>query len=366
MTSFITRYALARIATLLCALSMGAAQADIEIVSATLDTQRTDKLAATLVLSLSDAQGTPRLELQAADLSLSLTDQAVTPESATLTPFEQGSAPVAVVFVLPTAKDYPEKDWKMRAVVAEAMATLRPIDHVGAIGYDATAVHRLEAAPGAGAKAAETLKAWEVSDDKEKPHLYDALKAGLKMLKPLDGVSFKYLVVVTDAAGQITTTMKVDQVISQFREFADGRGVTPIVVAYHPSGELEHLEKLKALGASPEARLIEAQSPDGLKTALEQARRMVYGHHVLDVVIDPVQDGTWLEPGIYHVGVAVGSDKAEHKVELHELDNPAPPAKASEEEPSGFCSARAPVTPSPVWLGWLLMAVGVVRLYSRR
>lgn len=311
-------------------LSSGNASANtLDIFEGRIDKTNKEAIDVTLFFTVrDDATARPVKGVTDDDVSVLFKGSSADLQSKELTPFKESDVPIAAVFVFPITNNYDESLWQIRGNVASKIeAFMRPVDYIGAIGYDSKPKHQIKPAPRgtvAGIKGlAKQIENWEQTEEPA-PNLYAALSTGLRMLDEVEDAKLKYLIIISDAEGAITDTPQAAKTIQKFRDQARETAITPIVVAYYFDEEDgRFFNKLEEMGAAPGAVFYKADRPSALQSVLDEVLDELYMHYILEATLAPEQGGEWVETGKYEFALEVdkeGEATGEISLGVHELE----------------------------------------------
>ena len=277
--------------------SLASAQSSLEILD--IDTKEAPHVQ--IYFSARQSDQKPITGLKTENITLLIDGEEPPIAEKSLDEFKKGDRPVAVVVVFPIAKDYIEEFFGIRTNVAGFLRQFRDVDWVGAVAYDTTAqVVGPGMVTGADRMAVvDTIQSLNNSEAIE-PNLFGALPPAINLLKNLEGVDQKYIILVTNAEGAVVGDDKEAlKRIQAFQQAVKETGVRPLVVGYTPDGpeSLTYRRWLQQLsiggGTYQEATAID-ELPLQLNIVLDQ----IFKQYILDVVID-LEGDYWLEEGKY-------------------------------------------------------------------
>ncbi len=313
--------------------SLAAAQSVLEIID--INTKEAPKVS--IFFSARQANGQPIGGLKAENISLLIEQDAPPLTTKGLRSFKEGDRPVAVVFVFPIAKDYIEEFFGIRTNIANTIRLMRPVDFVGAVAYDSGA-QTFNMVTGADIGGlADTIQSIPNTEVIE-PSMFGSLPPAVGILRNLEGVKQKYIVLVSNAEGSIVGDPKESaRRISMFQQSVKDAGIRPLIVGYTPDGpdDLTYRNWLKQLSMAG-GTYTEATSRDDLPQALQQVYDQIFLQYILDAEVDLSGD-YWLEEGKYTFTVQA-------KVGSMDL-------KASDKAP------WPTIKKSYAWIWWLVLSI---------
>ena len=272
-----------------------------------------DSARMSVYFSLRRAQ-TPVADIKANDCSLMIDADSSKVIRSDIQKFVKGDKGVGVLFVFPIAKNYSEVTFEIRSTLINMLQMAwRPVDMVNAIPYEATGT----AIGWSKASDASLLKALREMRDSDEilPNLFVTFNPAVAMLKSLENVSQKYLVIISDAEGELFN--KPDQALMLIAKLADQlkqNNIIPIVIAYSPDGVEamgnEHMIKRIATGANGAFFL--ADSLERFQSVmLNDVFDYIFKQYIYDVTLD--LSGKGLTSGSHHLQLSVTHERGEEK-----------------------------------------------------
>ncbi|MDX9719492.1 MAG: FHA domain-containing protein [Myxococcota bacterium] len=288
-----------------------------------------------LYFSARAAKGDPIAGLKAENIKLLIDADEPPLSSKTLRAFKEGDQPVAVVVVFPVAKDYIEEFFGIRTNLSGFVRNFRPVDWVGAVAYDSKA-QQYPAVTGADISGlADTIQNLTETDVIE-PNMFSSLPTAINVLKQVEGVKLKYIVLVSNAEGaMVAVDAEATKRIQDFQKRAKDEDIRSLVIGYTPDGP-DTLTYRKWLQQLSLGGYYEATRIDELPTQLNVVYDRIFQQYILDVEVN-LEEDYWLEEGKYNFTVL---------------------AKVGSQELKGTDKAPWPaLDKSYAWLVWLIVGI---------
>ena len=252
-------------------------------------------------------------------------------------PFEEGDEGVGVLVVYPMSKNYSEDSFGIRSNLTAFLRNReRDVDWFAAIGYD-NVPHPVGWSKASEKKVALAVRRGETSDVIE-PNLFSTMQPAIAMLKNLDQVSQKYLVIITDAEGAYFNDRESSlRMIDAFKKGLIANNITPIVVGYSPDG-LYAMPNIHSFGriTTDIGSLYITDSVNRFQQVLmRDVVERIWGGYIYDVTYD-MRGDNYLKADKYGVQMKV---------------------RTSEGGAIGYSSVHVPsLKRMPSWLIWALLA----------
>lgn len=251
-----------------------------------------------------DRSGKPIRNLEVKDCSLTIARRSPKIVRHSLDKFIKGDQRVGVLFLFPNAKNYSEEAFGIRhALVALAKKVDRGIDQFNFVAYDIsteqTGWERVwDGAFDSFAKHAETTDVLE-------PNLFASMLPALDMLKKLQDVDRKFLVMITDAEGAVFDNRdRALQMAGMFSDELQKNGVTPIVVNYSPDGmyAMPNIQMLNPIIKNGGRSFVVENRSDFEKLMTDDVYDYIWGSYIYHVAYDLTEDDVGrIEPGKYYM-----------------------------------------------------------------
>ncbi|MFA5624290.1 MAG: FHA domain-containing protein [Bradymonadales bacterium] len=229
--------------------------------------------------------------------------------------FYEGDRGVGILFIFPVAKNYSEESFAIRSNLVTLIQKLdRRIDRINAIPYDNTATPVGWSSGGDG-KLAKAVSEMNTSDVLE-PNLFASFTPALAALESLQGVTQKYVVIISDAEGAIVgDPTRANRLITEFVEELKKKQIKPIVVAYSPDGKAAmtnaHLLQRIANNAGGTSYLV-YDTAKFQAVLLSDVFDDIYKRYILEAEVDLKKD-FWLDEGRYNLQLTVRTNQGDVK-----------------------------------------------------
>ena len=283
------------------------------------DVDTTDAPNIDIYFSLRAGSGLPITGLQLENCNVSLNNTIPPFTKAEIKSFKDGKKSIGVLFLFPTAKNYVEEIFGIRVFVYNAIQILRPLDYVGAVGYDSSARdYGWHTGTGGLSTIAKQITETQNSEVIE-PDLFAALPVGARALKDLQGVSQKYLVIISDAEGAVVgDPAKATNEVRKFNDNMKENNITPIVIAYNPDGIDTITYKRWLTAIAQHGIYLEAGTTRDLNATGSKISDILYKQYIYSATIDLKQD-FWLEEGRYPLDLNVKTNDGDFKASTRVL-----------------------------------------------
>lgn len=235
--------------------------------------------------------------------------------SSNIKSFYEGDRGVGILFIFPIAKNYSEESFAIRSNLVTLIQKLdRRIDRINAIPYDNTATPVGWSSGGEG-KLAKAVSEMNTSDVLE-PNLFASFTPALAALESLQGVTQKYIVIISDAEGAIVgDTARANRLLTEFVEELKKKQIKPIVVAYSPDGKAamtnaHYLQRI-ANNAGGTSYLV-YDTAKFQAVLLSDVFDDIYKRYIYEARIDLSKD-FWLDEGRYNLQLTVKTNQGDNK-----------------------------------------------------
>lgn len=253
-------------------------------------------------------------------------------KKAEIKPFIDGNKGVAVLFVFPVAKNYPEESFGIRKNLKLLTQQMnRPVDLISAITYDKTST-TTEWKPASESVLSNALDEMKNSDVEE-PNFFNTVNSTINMLKDVTNVSQKYLVIISDANGAIIDEPeRAAKHTSLFTEELNKLQITPIVIGYNPGGSkaMANVDIIRRVAANSNTNGVYFQAEDldtFQKIIQESVYDIIFKQYIYQATLD-TSGNNYLEAGKHNFMLSVNVDsdetKAAAKVDWPELSKFCP------------------------------------------
>ena len=236
-------------------------------------------------------------------------------KEAEMIPFKDGTRGVGVLFIFPIAKNYDEESFGIRESIGNLLKLFnRDIDVLNLIPYDssATSTGWHKASDGTTSK---TLSEITTESEVLEPNLFTSFSPAIAMLKNLEGVSKKYVVIVSDAEGAIVgQPERANQMIGVFTDQLKQNHITPIVVGYSPDGAaaMTNIPLLKRIASNANGQYFQAERRDAFQAVMtNDVYNYIYGRYIYHAVLD--MNNPYLEEKKYNLQLVVKTKTSEDK-----------------------------------------------------
>ncbi len=236
-------------------------------------------------------------------------------KSAEIIPFKDGTRGVGVLFIFPIAKNYDEESFGIRESISNLLKLFnRDIDLLNLIPYDnsATSTGWKKASEGATSKALSEIT---TESDVLEPNLFTSFSPAIAMLKNLEGVSKKYVVIISDAEGAIVgQPERANQMIGTFTDQLKQNHITPIVIGYSPDGAaaMTNIPLLKRIASNGNGQYFQAERRDAFQQVMtNDVYNYIYGRYIYHAVLD--MNNPYLEEKKYNLQLVVKTKTSEDK-----------------------------------------------------
>lgn len=204
--------------------------------------------------------------------------------------FKDGTHGVGVLFVFPIAKLYNEEDYGIRGAVGSLIKQFgRGIDFLNFITFDAS-VNVSQWHKASDGLTFKALSEITKESDVVLPNFFVQFVPAVNVFKSLDGISQKYLVIISDSEGtDIGQPERVNQMIGRFTEQLKQNHITPIVVGYSPDGAaaMPNIPLLKSIAANAGGHYFQAERRDDFLNVMKNdVYHAVFGRYIYHAVLD--------------------------------------------------------------------------------
>lgn len=231
--------------------------------------------------------------------------------------FKEGNRGVGVLFIFPVAKNYAEDSFAIRANLSSLLQLFdRDIDQLNLLSYDVNAQSDgwKSASSGGTVKAVNEIKTSEVLE----PNLFASFQQAVALLKNLEGVSQKYVVIISDAEGAIVGQQeRAIQLIGNFTDQLKKEHITPIVIGYSPDGAaaMTNVGLIKRIATNVGGAYFQAERTDQFqKVLMNDVYNYIFERYIYRVTLD--MDENYLEQKKYNLQLIVKTKTNEDKAAI--------------------------------------------------
>lgn len=245
----------------------------------------------------------------------SITIEDKTPEivDAEIVDFKRGSHGVGILFVFPKAKAYTEDTFAIRQNLHSLIQNIdRKDDMLNAIPYDNGATTLGWSNGQSGTLAKQISQEVENSEVLE-PNLFVTFSTAFLSLDNLQGVSKKYIVIISDAEGAIVgEPEKARRLINAFADKLKKASITPIVIAYSPDGDagMSNAELIHAIANNANGYYIKAKSLSEFQSAMGTVLSYIFDRNILRATLNMDGDN-YLGVGNYPLQLTLNLNDSE-------------------------------------------------------
>ena len=229
--------------------------------------------------------------------------------------FVKGDKGVGVLFIFPISKAYSEDLFSIRSTLLNLLQMMkRPIDWVNAVPYDnvGTAVGWSKASE---SKLSDTIRDMQNTDE-ILPNLFNAFNPAVAMLKSLENVSQKYLVIISDAEGEVFSDPgRALGLIAMLVDQLKQNNIIPIVVGYSPDGEdiMYNVHMIKRIATNANGVYFVAGETSRFQSImLNDVYDYIFKQYIYDVTLD-LSGSNLLKSGNHQLQISVTHDHGEEK-----------------------------------------------------
>lgn len=243
----------------------------------------------------------------------------ITSEIGQIRSFAEGEKNVGILFIFPKAKAYVEEDYQIRTNIDMFLQRLkdRTNDKVNAIPFDAGATSLgWTNALSLSKQLNEEIK----NSDVTTPNVFSSFNPALAALESLNGVSYKYIILITDSLGDLFGEGTAGQrAVGNFvTEISKDKKITPIVIGYtyEDLSDLQDIDIIKRLATNTGGPYFQAKGPSELTQVLTRSvYDYIYKRYILDVTLN-MDGANYLEADNYPMQLVVNINNKEEKAGL--------------------------------------------------
>ncbi len=243
----------------------------------------------------------------------------ITKENGQIREFVDGNKDVGILFIFPKAKNYSEEDYQFRQNLVMLLQRIkdRGNDKVNAIPFDSGSA-TLGWSNSSDQTLIKQLNEEVQNSDVTTPNVFSSFNPALAALESLNGVSYKYVVIITDSLGDYFGEggTNAQRAVGNFvTEISKDKKVTPIIIGYTADdiADLADIGIIKRIATNTGGPYYEAHSVSEFTQIITRdVYDYIYKRYILDVTLN--MDGSnYLEADNYPVQLVVKINNKEEK-----------------------------------------------------
>lgn len=246
----------------------------------------------------------------------------ITSETGQIKNFVEGDKNVGILIIFPKGKAYTEEDYGLRENIGMLLQRLkdRPNDKVNAIPFDSGAA-MLGWTNSADMQLFKQLTEEVQNSDVTTPNVFSSFNPALAALESLNGVSYKYVILITDSLGDHFGEggAGAQRIVGNFvSEISKDKKIIPIVIGYtsEDPDDLADIGIVKRIATNTGGPYFQANNKaEFVQIITRDVYDYIYKRYILDVTLNMDGDN-YLEADNYPLQLVVKINNKEEKAAI--------------------------------------------------